>query len=155
LCDRFGDRLLSCALISTGWARGESPTPDLYNFAKDGDAGMAANERRLLTTRTEYPSFLSLGPAESDDAGDWHYQPDPQDPFIPLVDDDRLWSDPSGAQSLAHGHGDTHAPRHFGQHVLDGEDAEVLDLPKPIPLALMVGLTSLVLVGILRGLRRA
>jgi hypothetical protein len=151
-CDRFGDRLLSCALISTGWSRSESPSPDLYNFAKDNDAGLAANERRLLTTRTEHRFLFSLGPAGSDDAGGWHYQPDPQDQFIPLVDDDRIWSDPSGAQSLAHGRGDTHAPRHFRKHLFDREVAE---LARPIPLALMIGLTSLILVGILRGLRPA
>jgi hypothetical protein len=149
-CERFGNVLVSCALASAPVSGDHPESLDIYSFAADASLGVVADAGLLLAAATLQPTAFDVGSSTSHESGgDWHYQPDPQDPFIPVLPPG-AWLEAGRFRSLVEAHAD--AP---GRNGADGGLIYGLseELPRPVPLAVMVGLTGLVIVGLLRGLR--
>lgn len=148
-CERFGNVLVSCALASAPGSGDHPASLDIYGFAADASLGVVADAGLLLAAATVQPTAFDVGNTSHGSGGDWHYQPDPQDPFIPVLRPG-AWLEAGRFRSLVDAHADAPGRNRADGGLIYGLSEE---LPRPVPLAVMVGLTGLVIVGLLRGLR--
>jgi hypothetical protein len=148
-CERFGNVLASCALVSAPRSAGHPEAVDLYSFAADAGLSVVAESGPLLGDTTDRPAAFSVGDRARESGGDWYYKADPQDPFIPLLRPG-VWLEAGRFRSLI----DARTEASGKDGAVGGLIHELSEeVPRPVPLAVMVGLTGLVIAGLLRGLR--
>jgi hypothetical protein len=148
-CERVGNLLVSCALASAVGSGDHAASVDVYSFTADVRLRVIADAGLLRTAATDQPATFSLGTGTRELGGGWRYEPDRDDPFTPMSEP-AAWGEAGRFRSLVDARIEAQ-----DDHDLAGDlfDALSTELPQPVPLAVMIGLTGLVLVGLLRGLQ--